>query len=172
MCFSTLNSQCNHTLPEQLRPASTIFAAYIRQIRRRVDADIAKRLVLTLVTTRLDYCNSSLAGLPQSSLDRLQQVHNAAARQIFQLRPRDHITPSLIKLHRLPFRFRIQYKLCMLMLYIHIGRAPAYLTNSVQATFTSSTRSCLRSASSTNYVTPRLRTKFGERAFSHAGPAA
>jgi len=24
----------------------------------------------------------------------------------------------------------------------------------------------------TNYVTPRLRSKFGERAFSHAGPAA
>ena len=41
--------------------------------------------------------------------------------------------------------------------YVHIGRGPAYLTNSVQTTFTSSTRSGLRSASSTNYVTPRLR---------------
>jgi len=27
----------------------------------------------------------------------------------------------------------------------------------------------LRSADSTNYMTPRLRTKFGERAFSYAG---
>ena len=30
----------------------------------------------------------------------------------------------------------------------------------------------LRSASSTDYSLPRLRTKFGKRAFSHAGPAA
>jgi len=30
----------------------------------------------------------------------------------------------------------------------------------------------LRSAATTNYATPRLRTKFGERAFSHAGPDA
>ena len=156
------------------RTAATCFyhLRRIRQIRRRVGADIAERLVLVLVTSRLDYCNSSLAGLPLSSLDPLQRVQNAAARLIFQLRPRDHVTPSLIQLHWLPVRFRIQYKLCMLMHYVHIGRAPAYLTNSVQATSTSSTRSGLRSASTTNYVTPRLRTKFGERAFSHAGPAA
>ena len=30
----------------------------------------------------------------------------------------------------------------------------------------------LRLADSTNYTTPCLRTKFGERAFSYAGPAA
>jgi len=33
-------------------------------------------------------------------------------------------------------------------------------------------RSDLRSSTSNTYVTPRLRTKFGERAFSHAGPTA
>jgi len=30
----------------------------------------------------------------------------------------------------------------------------------------------LRSRESTDYVVPRLRTKFGERAFSYAGPVA
>jgi hypothetical protein len=160
--------------PHIARTASTCFyhLRRIRQIRRRVGADIAERLVLALVTSRLDYCNSSLAGLPQSSLDPLQRVQNAAARLILELRPRDHVTPSLIQLHWLPVRFRVQYKLCTLMHHIHIGRAPTYLINSVQATSTSPTRSGLRSASTTNYVTPRLRTKFGERAFSFAGPAA
>ena len=128
--------------------------------------------MLALVTSRLDYCNASLAGLPRYSIDPLQRGQNAAAPLTFELRPRDHVTPSLIQLHWLPVRFRVQYKLCMLMHNIHIGRAPVYLTNIVQATSTSSTRSGLRSASTTNYVTPRLRTKFGERAFSHAGPAA
>ena len=35
-----------------------------------------------------------------------------------------------------------------------------------------SLRSGLRSASTTNDILPRLRTKFGERSISHAGPAA
>jgi ATP phosphoribosyltransferase len=43
--------------------------------------------------------------------------------------------------------------------------------NSVQATSARTRREGLRSAATTNYVTPRLRTKFGERSFSYAGPA-
>jgi len=35
-----------------------------------------------------------------------------------------------------------------------------------------SLRSGLRSASTANYAMPRLLTKFGERSFSYAGPAA
>jgi len=37
---------------------------------------------------------------------------------------RDHVTPSLIQLHWLPVHFRVQYKSCMLMNCIHIGRTP------------------------------------------------
>ena len=58
------------------------------------------------VTTRLDYCNSVLAGLPQATIDPLQRVQNAAARLVagtpssdnwsFSTSPgqacRDHIT--------------------------------------------------------------------------------
>jgi len=43
----------------------------------------------------------------------------------------------------------------------------------MQPTIARVTRSGLRSDSNTtSYVTPRLRTKFGERAFSFSGPAA
>ena len=45
------------------------------------------RLVLALITSRLDYCNATLAGLPKSTLDLLQRVQNAVARLIFQLGP-------------------------------------------------------------------------------------
>jgi hypothetical protein len=103
--------------PHIAKTAATCFyhLRRLRQIRRRVGEDVAVRLVLALVTSRLDYCNSSLAGLPQSSLDPLQRVQNAAARLIFQLGPRDHVTPSLIQLHWLPVHFRVQFKLCLLM---------------------------------------------------------
>jgi hypothetical protein len=144
----------------------------LRQIRRRAGEDVTARLVQAFITSRLDYCNSLLAGLPRSSLDPLQRVQNAAAGLIFQLGPQDHVTPSLIQLHWLPVHYRVQFKLCSFMHSIHNGRSPAYLTDIVQATSTRSTRSGLRSAATTNYILPRLRTKFGERAFSHAGPAA
>jgi len=53
---------------------------------------------------------------------------------------------------------------------IHTGRSPRYLSDIVQPVASRTTRSGLRSAESTDYITPRLNTKFGERLFSHAGP--
>jgi len=35
-----------------------------RQIRRRVGQEVTTRMVLTMVISRLDYCNAALAGLP------------------------------------------------------------------------------------------------------------
>ena len=56
---------------------------------------ITKRLVTALILSRLDYCNAVLAGLPQSTLQPLQRVQNAAARLVSDTKPRDHISPSL-----------------------------------------------------------------------------
>ena len=38
----------------------------LRQIRRRVGAEVTTQLVLALVMSRLDYCNAVLAGVPQN----------------------------------------------------------------------------------------------------------
>ena len=55
---------------------------------------------------------------------------------------------------------------------IHTVRAPQYLAHSVQSIAESSRRPGLRSADTADYIKRRSRTKFGERCFSHAGPAA
>jgi len=144
----------------------------LRQIRRRVGQDVTLQLVMALIIPRLDYCNSVLAALPSSTLHLLQRVQNTAARLVFELRHHDHVTPAFIQLHWLPIRWRIHYKLCTLMHAVHTGRCPHYLVDIVTLTSHRQTRSGLRSADSTNYTIPRLRTKFGERAFSYAGPAA
>jgi len=76
------------------------------------------------------------------------------------------------QLHWLPVEHRITFKLCMLIHLIHIGRAPRYMADSVQSIVESSRRPGLRSADTADYVKHRLQSKFGERCFSYAGPAA
>ena len=116
---------------------------------------------------------TGLAGLPTSTLQPLQRVQNAAARLVFGLSRFEHVTPTLIHLHWLLVSYRIRFKLCCLVHAIHCGRSPAYLTETVQSVGASRSCSGLRSSStsSMDYSLPRLCTKFGERAFSHAGPA-
>ena len=149
---------------------------WLRQIRRRVGTEVTTQLVLTLVTSWLDYCNSVLAALPQSAIESLQRVQNTATRLIFNLGRCEHANmPCLIQLHGLPIRHRITYKLCTLIHSVHIEKSPRYLADIVQHTSSTVTRCGLRSLSETTsymYITPRLCAKFGERAFYFSGPAS
>ena len=144
----------------------------LRQIRRSACPEVMKRLVSALILSRLDHCNAALAGLPQSTIQPLQRAQNSAARLISNCSRYEHITPVLKELHWLPVNLRIKYKLCLLMHLIHTHQCPQYLREIVTMTSSSATRPGLRSASGLSYYKPWIRTKFGERAFSIAGPAA
>ena len=101
---------------------------HLKSVRRILGAEVTSGLVSAFVTTRLDYCNSVLAGLPQSTIDPLQRVQNAAARLVAGTGTRDHITLVLRSLHWLPIKFRIIYKLCvpgLLLTCYQGGRSPA-----------------------------------------------
>ena len=123
-------------------------------------------LVLALVISKLDYCNSVLAGLPTSTLNVLQKVQNVAVRLICQLRRRDHVGSSLQQLHWLPIRSRVLYKQRILMYKVSCGQAPKYVSDLVSTVTAMETRPGLRCGKTANYCLPRLRTKFGEWAFS------
>jgi len=64
----------------------------LRHVRHRVGQEVTQQLVLALIISRLDYCNSVLAGLPTSTLQPLQRVQNKAARLVFGLSRSDHNT--------------------------------------------------------------------------------
>ena len=51
---------------------------------------------------------------------------------------------------------------------VHIGRSPAYLADMMTATADLLGRERLRSANSFRYETPKLKLKFGQRAFLFA----
>ena len=74
-----------------------------------------QRLVSAFVLSRLDYCNSTLAGLPACALEPFQRVLHAAVRLVAGLGPRDHVRESMKDLHWLPIAHCIKFKLCILM---------------------------------------------------------
>ncbi len=61
--------------------------------------DATTAIVHALVTSRLDYCNAVLYGLPASVTNKMQRLQNTCARMNTKTRRRDHniITPMLIK---------------------------------------------------------------------------
>jgi len=73
------------------------------------------------VISRLDYCNAALAGLPQATVAPIQCVQNSAARLIFKLSSREHVTPCPLQLHWLPVSWCVQFKLCCIMHSVTYG---------------------------------------------------
>jgi len=72
-------------------------------------------LVISLVHSRLDYCNVMLACLPARDLQRLQTVLNAIVRLVSGLPRHCHTTPMLRDRPWLFIEQGVQYKLCMLV---------------------------------------------------------
>ena len=57
--------------------------------------DAAHALVQAMIHSRLDYCNSLLAGLPTGQMSRLQSVLCAAARLVFGLPGRAAVSAAM-----------------------------------------------------------------------------
>ena len=99
----------------------------ISRIMKYLSTQMAEMLVHAFVSSRLDYCNSLLYGLPKESLKKLQHVQNVAARIVTHSRKCDHITPVLCQLHWLPIEERIVFKILLLTFKCLNGLAPPYL---------------------------------------------
>ncbi|XP_052370210.1 uncharacterized protein LOC127927632 [Oncorhynchus keta] len=99
----------------------------IRKVRPCLTQEAAQVLIQALVISRLDYCNSLLAGLPACAIKPLQLIQNAAARLVFNLPKFSHVTPLLRSLHWLPVEARIRYKTMVLAYGAVRGTAPQYL---------------------------------------------
>ena len=107
--------------------ASYFHIRALRHIRSSLTTEAAKMVAVAIVGSRLDYCNSLLAGTSESNLARLQMVQNTLARVVAQKSRYCHITPVLAGLHWLPVRHRIDFKIATTAFKVLHHQQPSYL---------------------------------------------
>ena len=169
-----LGVHLDQTLSMQQHISSVCRAAYlglrrIPSVPPYLTQSATAQLISSSITSRLDYCNSILAGLPLKQISRLQRVQNNAVKLVLRKSKYDHVTPLLQELHWLPIKFRPQYKIVTFFYRFFDGSLPGYLSQTLCAY--EPTRN-LRSSCEKLLKVPKHNTKtFGERSFSFLAPS-
>ena len=141
----------------------------IGHIRKYLNTNATKTLVNSLLTSRLDYCNALLYGVPKTVLNRLQNLQNTAARIITRTSRYDHITPVLKELHWIPVAHRVDFKILVHTYKALHGQSPIYVKDMLK--LYQPARNLRSVNNSKQLVVPKSRTvRYGDRSFSSVAP--
>ena len=146
------------------------FIRSVYHIRRYLDEDTTKLLVTAFVNSRLDYCNSILNGCTLAQIQRLQRIQNCCARLVLKLPRMCPTSDAIRKLHWLPIRQRITFKLCCLVHNCIYGNAPSYLSELLAPAPSAGIELSLRSQAAPCLLEPRYHYSTSRGAFSFAAP--
>ena len=137
-------------------------------IRKILDIKSAKTAAHAFVTSNLDYGNSLLYGVPKTLINKLQLVHNAAAKIVVKKRKFDHISNDMKDMHWLPIEARIKYKLLLLTWKCLNGLAPEYLSELLN--YTDDIHEKRLNHQETLYPPKTKLVTCGDRAFQRSAP--
>ena len=87
---------------------------------------VAKTIATSLVSSRLDYCNSLYHNIALKDIMKFQHVQNCLSRVVTKLPRFSHSVPLLKSLHWLPIRHRIIFKICTIK-HFHPGNRHIYI---------------------------------------------
>ena len=128
-----------------------------------------KTLAASFILSKFDYCNSLFKKFNSTQIDKLQKLQNFAAKVICGKSLYDHVTPCLLQLHWLPIKFRVNFKIALLVFKCLNGLAPPYLCDLIEQYQPSRT---LRSTSQLLLKIPKTKFKtLGDKSFSHSAPS-
>ena len=129
-------------------------------------------LVLGLVMAHLEYVNFAFIGLLASDINKIaESAKNAATKFELNLKRMDSSTEALKMLHWLPIKFRIQFKILLLVYKCLNGGAASYLSELLELKSAISRPGLQSSCDRTLlcvFFTRRM--TFTDRLFSIAGP--
>ena len=135
-------------------------------IRYYIDEDTCNHALRSLVISRIDFWNSLLYGLAARDMQKLQKVHNKAARLVFKANRREHTTPLLRKLNLLPACEGIKLKLLTFAYESKLETTPPYIQNLLKPHNYSNGNMFHRSYADDNLlVCNRTHTTYGDNAF-------
>ena len=117
----------------------------IGQIRHYINLDATKKIVHSLVISRLDNLNSLIYNIPDVHFKKLRRVQCAAARLVLLSKEQWYMLPLLKQLHWLPIAYRLKFKLLAVTFKALKGDGPVYLTDLLKPV--AHTHMSLRSAS-------------------------
>ena len=116
----------------QICKASSFYIHNIRRISKYLSPECTKTLFHAFVTSRLDYCNGLVYGLPKYQISTLQRFQNTAARLITSTSRYAHITTVLFDLQWLPIAYRVNVKILVVVFKALHGIAPHILVSSLK----------------------------------------
>ena len=94
--------------------------------------EVANTVACSIVSTRIDYCNSLFYGASEKHLHKLQSLQNVLVCIVTNTCHRDyHFVDLLCVLHWLPIRCRITFKVATLCRALNDGQ-PTYLASKLK----------------------------------------
>ena len=132
----------------------------IGRMKRYLTVDNLRCLVQSVLLSKIDSCNSLFFGINEYELNRLQKLQNSFARLIFGRRKSDHVSDLFEKLHWLPVKQRIIFKILLLVFKVFTNSSPLYINE------------CLTILDHENRVlkVKTFNSSYGERAFCNYAP--
>ena len=133
---------------------------HVRSIINLLSNNETEQLVHSIISSRLDYCNSLLFGVNKSEIYKLQKVQNAAARLVLKRRKCESIRADIAKLHWLRIEERIVFKI-LITVYKCLHDV---CTNELR------TLLCIRDSNSMTLQLVFMNTTHGRRSFRYIAP--
>lgn len=123
-----------------------------------------EKMIHDFISSKMDYCNGLLTGLPKKTIRHLQIIQNSTVRVLTKTKGPAHITPESKSLHWLPVNHRIDLKVLLLINKSLHGAGPKHKTDMLVQY---NPARPLGSLGRGLLIVPRAKTKQGEVAFSH-----